>query len=82
MLQAPEQRTLVREARRVAPELVVLETAATMVGRSEGWEERSLRDGSWHRIYRRYFTAEGLARELGGGRVLFAGRWFVIVGNP
>lgn len=82
LLHEPEERTLVRETRRVAPELVVLETAATMVGRSEGWEERSLRDGSRHRIYRRYFTAEGLAREMRGGRVLFAGRWFVMVGNP
>jgi len=33
--------------------------------------------GSRHMIYRRYFTAEGLAEEL-GGRILFAGRWFVM----
>lgn len=61
---------------------MVLETAATMVGRSEVWEERRLLDGSWHRLYRRYFTAEGQAQELGGGRVLFAGEWFVMVANP
>lgn len=51
----------------------MLETAATTMGRSAGWEERPLLDGSWHWTYRRYFTAEGLAQALGGGRVLFAG---------
>jgi hypothetical protein len=57
LMHEPEQRTLVREARRVAPELVVLEPAAALVGRSEAWEERSLPGGSWHRSYRRYFTS-------------------------
>jgi hypothetical protein len=37
---------LLREAKRVAPELVVLEPAVTMLGRSEAEEERLLLDGS------------------------------------
>jgi ubiquinone/menaquinone biosynthesis C-methylase UbiE len=75
----PERGRFLREARRVASELVVLETAESKVGNSEAWEERLLLDGSRHRIYRRYFTAEGLAEELGEGKVLFAGEWFVMV---
>ena len=43
-------------------------------GRTEGWEQRVLPDGSRHEIYRRYFTAESLAAEI-DGRVLFAGSW-------
>jgi hypothetical protein len=37
-----------------------------------------LSDVSLYEIYRRYFTAEQLANEI-NGRVLFAGRWFVMV---
>ena len=40
---------------------------------AEEWQERKLNDGSRHRVYKRFFTAEGLASELGGGRVLHAG---------
>jgi ubiquinone/menaquinone biosynthesis C-methylase UbiE len=75
----PERERFGREARRVAAELVVLETAQTSSGTAEAWEERPLLDGSRHRIYGRYFTAEGLAEELGAGKVLFAGQWFVMV---
>ena len=48
----------------------------------EEWQERVLNDGSRHRVYKRYFTGEGLAEELGGGEVLHAGRWFVVVRSP
>jgi hypothetical protein len=34
------------------------------------------------RVYKRFFTPEGLAAEVGGGRVLHAGRWFVMVASP
>jgi hypothetical protein len=75
----PERERFVREARGVGAELVVLETAETRSATAEAWEERPLLDGSRHRIYRRYFTAEGLAEELGAGKVLFAGQWLVMV---
>ena len=45
----------------------------------EEWQERVLNDGSRHEVYKRYFTGEGLAEELGGGEVLHAGPWFVVV---
>ena len=37
------------------------------------------RDGSRHRVYKRFFDAAMLAAELGGGRVLHEGHWFVAV---
>ena len=74
-----ERQTFLSEARAVGHELVVVD-AGTRGGDPRGeWQERSLGDGSRHRVYKRFFTAEGLAAELGGGRVLHEGHWFVVV---
>lgn len=80
LLMEPERERFLREAWRVGSELVLVEPTARFgqSGEYEGWEERALSDGSRYEIYRRYFTAEGLAAEL-GGRVLFNGKWFVMV---
>ena len=67
------------EARRVAPELVVVDSAARDDRRDEERQERVLNDGSRWEVYKRYFTGAGLAAELGGGEVLHEGRWFVVV---
>jgi ubiquinone/menaquinone biosynthesis C-methylase UbiE len=67
------------EARRVAPELVVVDSALRDDVEPVQWEERVLRDGSRWTVYKRYFTPEGLLAELGGGETLFAGAWFVAV---
>jgi demethylmenaquinone methyltransferase/2-methoxy-6-polyprenyl-1,4-benzoquinol methylase len=78
-LEPGERERFLAEARRVAPELVVVDAALRDDVPPEQVEERMLRDGSrWH-VYKRYFTPEDLAAELGGGRVLHAGRWFVAV---
>ena len=45
----------------------------------EAWDERVLNDGSRHRVYKRWFTAAGLAEELGGGEIVHDGPWFVSV---
>jgi demethylmenaquinone methyltransferase/2-methoxy-6-polyprenyl-1,4-benzoquinol methylase len=77
-----ERVAFLAEARRVAPELVVVDTAAAAGALPDGWQERRLRDGSRYAIYKRHFTAEQLLAELGGdGQVLFAGRFFVAVGS-
>ena len=78
----PERAPFLAEARRVAPSLVVLDAALQPGGVPEEWQERKLEDGSRHRVYKRFFAPEGLAAELGGGRVLHAGRWFVMVASP
>jgi ubiquinone/menaquinone biosynthesis C-methylase UbiE len=67
------------EARRVAPELVVLDSAWREDVAREEVQERLLRDGSRWEVFKRYFEPEQLAEELGGGRTVFAGRWFVVV---
>ena len=78
-LQEPERSLFLEEAARVGEELVVVDAALREGGAAQEWQERVLGDGSRHRIYKRYFDAGELAAELGGGRVLHAGRWFVAV---
>jgi len=67
------------EARRGAPELVVVDSAVRADRDAEERQERVLNDGSRWEVYKRYFTGAGLARELGGGEVMHEGRWFVVV---
>jgi demethylmenaquinone methyltransferase/2-methoxy-6-polyprenyl-1,4-benzoquinol methylase len=74
-----EREAFVAEARRVGRELVIVDTARRAGNAPEEWQERVLDDGSRHRVYKRFFAASGLAEELGGGRVLHDGRWFVAV---
>ena len=78
-LREKERQAFLGEARRVAGELVVVDAALRPDKEPEELQERVLSDGSRHRIYKRYFAPEALAEELGGGRVLFSGAWFVAV---
>jgi demethylmenaquinone methyltransferase/2-methoxy-6-polyprenyl-1,4-benzoquinol methylase len=66
------------EAARVAGELVVADSAVRPDHEPEERQERVLNDGSRHEVYKRFFTGDGLAEELGGGEVLHAGPWFVL----
>jgi len=75
-LPAGERAAFVAEARRVAGELVVVDTARREDAPAERWEPRVLSDGSHHQVYKRYLSADQLADEL-GGTPLLAGRWFV-----
>jgi hypothetical protein len=81
-LQEGDRQRFLAEARRVAPELVVVDAALRDDVEPEQLEERVLRDGSRWTVYKRFFTPEGLLAELGGGRVVYAGRWFVAVASP
>jgi ubiquinone/menaquinone biosynthesis C-methylase UbiE len=78
-LNEDERRGFLAEARRVAPELLVLDSAWHEGVEREEWQERLLKDGSRWRVYKRFFEPEELATELGGGATVFAGRWFVVV---
>jgi ubiquinone/menaquinone biosynthesis C-methylase UbiE len=78
-LEQPERETFLREARRLAPELVVADSAIQPDVPDEEWQERILNDGTRWEVFKRYFTPEALAAELGGGSTVFAGRWFVAV---
>jgi ubiquinone/menaquinone biosynthesis C-methylase UbiE len=78
-LEQPERETFLREARRVAPELLVVDSAIQPDVPVEEWQERVLNDGTRWEVFKRYFAPEALAAELGGGSTVFAGRWFVAV---
>ena len=67
------------EARRVARELVVVDSALNDEHEPVEWQERVLKDGSTWQVYKRFFAAEELAQELGQGRPLYESRWFVAV---
>jgi demethylmenaquinone methyltransferase/2-methoxy-6-polyprenyl-1,4-benzoquinol methylase len=64
-----------------AAETIVVDSALRPGGPAEDWQERTLNDGSRHRVYKRWFTPESLLAELGGGDVLHAGPWFVAVSS-
>jgi len=74
---APDERAaFLAEARRVARELVVVDSALREDVQPEQWQERVLNDGSRHRVYKRFLDADQLAHEI-GGEVVLRGRWFV-----
>jgi SAM-dependent methyltransferase len=76
----PEQRAAFQSAaRKLAGELVITDSALRPDRGPESWEERVLDDGSRHAVYKRWFTADGLAGELGGGETVHDGPWFVAV---
>jgi len=78
-LEEPERERFLTEARRVAPELVVVASVPGAGDPVERYEERVLKDGSRWTVFKRVFTGEQLTAELGGGEVLHEGRWFVVV---
>jgi ubiquinone/menaquinone biosynthesis C-methylase UbiE len=77
-LQEAERVRFLAEARRVAGELVVVDSAMRDGVEREGVQTRILEDDSRWTVFKRYFTAPELAAEL-GGVILHAGRWFVAV---
>jgi ubiquinone/menaquinone biosynthesis C-methylase UbiE len=81
-LEGADRERFLTEARRVARELVVVDSALRPDHDPQEWQRRVLNDGSAFQVYKRYFDADALAGELGGGTVLHAGEWFVIVSSP
>jgi demethylmenaquinone methyltransferase/2-methoxy-6-polyprenyl-1,4-benzoquinol methylase len=77
-LEEPVRSEFLAEARRVARELVVVDAAGPD---REERQHRKLNDGSEHAVYKRWFRAQTLAEELGGGEVLFEGDWFVVASS-
>ena len=74
----PDERdTFLAEARRVADELIVIDSALRPGVESDQWQEGLLSDGSRHQVDKRYLSATQLAEEI-GGEVLMDGTWFVV----
>jgi demethylmenaquinone methyltransferase/2-methoxy-6-polyprenyl-1,4-benzoquinol methylase len=80
-LEEDERTQFLAEARRVAPELVVVGSTLQPGEQPERWDERVLRDGSRWQVFKRVFVPDELAREL-GGRVLHESRYFVMAVAP
>jgi hypothetical protein len=80
-LEPEDRRRFIAEARRVAPELVVIDSALRPGHRAEERQERVLNDGSRFEVYKRYFDAYGLAQELGAGTILLENQYFVAVAH-
>jgi demethylmenaquinone methyltransferase/2-methoxy-6-polyprenyl-1,4-benzoquinol methylase len=78
-LDQPARRRFLSEARRVSKSMVLVDAAKRGEVPDEEHQERVLNDGSRHVVYKRYFTPEGLSSEIGAGRTLHAGQWFVAV---
>jgi ubiquinone/menaquinone biosynthesis C-methylase UbiE len=77
-LEPDERERFLAQARRVAPELVVVASIRGDGDASERWEDRRLEDGSQWNVYKRVFEGPDLANEL-QGEIVFKGRWFVVV---
>lgn len=80
-LPEPERMAFLDEARRVGAELVVVDAARRPDRKAEELQRRTLNDGSRFEGFKRYFTGAQLTDELGGGGLLFEGRWFVVVAS-
>ena len=80
-LQDRDREAFLAEAHRVASELVIVDSARRPDHEPEEWQDRVLNDGSRYDVYKRFFDPEALAQELGGGSVLHASRWFVMVSS-
>lgn len=78
-LEEGDRERFLAEARRIAVELVVFDAALHGGEPRAERQERRLNDGSTWTVYKRFFTRDDLLRELGGGDVVFEGRWFLLV---
>jgi ubiquinone/menaquinone biosynthesis C-methylase UbiE len=81
-LEEEERVRFLAEARRVASELVVVASRWREGEEPARFEERRLQDGSRWEVFKRVFRPEELVEELGGGEVLHAGHYFLVVRSP
>jgi len=78
-LEKPERERFLARARRLAPELLVVDSARRGDVPAERMDPRVLGDGSRHEVFKRWFDPPQLLAELGGGEIVHAGTWFVAV---
>jgi demethylmenaquinone methyltransferase/2-methoxy-6-polyprenyl-1,4-benzoquinol methylase len=81
-LEPAQREAFLMKARELAPELVVVDAALRPDHLADEYQERILNDGSRFEVFKRYFEPEQLVDELGGGTVLHASSWFVMVSSP
>jgi SAM-dependent methyltransferase len=74
-----DRKRFLERARRLARELLVVDSARRDEVPAERMDPRVLDDGSRHAVFKRWFEPDELRDELGGGELVHAGRWFVAV---
>ena len=77
-LEDEDRDRFLREAKRVAPELVVVASVRRGDDKPERWDDRVLNDGSRWTVFKRVFDGADLADEL-GGEIVFQSSWFLVV---
>jgi demethylmenaquinone methyltransferase/2-methoxy-6-polyprenyl-1,4-benzoquinol methylase len=78
-LEGGDRTRFLEEARRIASELVIVDSSRASSDVDEDMSQRTLNDGSTWEVYKRWFTGAGLLEELGTGEILHEGRYFVAV---
>ena len=78
-LRPAERARFLAAVRRLAPELLIVDSARRPGVPAERMDPRVLSDGSRHEVYKRWLEPEQLVEELGGGAIVHAGAWFVAV---
>ena len=73
-----ERVAFLTEARRVADELVILDSGRPIGAQAEEWQTRALADGTTFTVYKRHFEIDVLLAGI-GGEPLVSGRYFVLV---
>ncbi len=82
-LEEPQRERFLAEAHRVAPQLIVVDSAQRPDRQPvEREQQRTLNSGQQFSVFKRYFSAAQLVEELDSGSVLYEGRWFVVVESP
>ena len=76
-LREDERVRFLARARRLAPEVLVIDSARRDDVPAERMDERVLNDGSRHTVFKRWLDPAQLRGELGGGELVHAGHWFV-----
>jgi ubiquinone/menaquinone biosynthesis C-methylase UbiE len=76
-LQEDERERFLAEAFRLAPQVVVVDSATRPDQAPSQWETRTLNDGSRFEVYKRRFDAAALADELAPAVVFHETDWFV-----
>jgi SAM-dependent methyltransferase len=78
-LEEPQRLRFLAEARRIAPELVVVDAPLRPDHSEAEWQVRRTADGAEWPLYKRFFAPTVLCAELDRARVLLDGEWFLAV---
>jgi hypothetical protein len=77
-LEEDDRSTFLGEARRIADELVILDSGRPPGATPAEWQRRPLPDGTSYTVYKRHFEIDVLLDEV-GGEPLFSGEYYVLV---